>query len=63
MTLGWPHAFSLLRRPLKGNKSDVRGLEAVGELKGIRFALASEIDSSYRISDALLKRLTGVDTL
>ena len=48
---------------MKGNKSDVRVLEAVGELKGIRFALASEIDSSYRISEALLKRLTGGDTL
>ena len=48
---------------MKGNKSDVRVMEAVGELKGIRFALASEIDSSYRISEALLKRLTGGDTL
>jgi putative DNA primase/helicase len=46
-----------------GNKSDVRTMEAIGELKGIRFALASEIDSARRFDEALIKKLTGGDTL
>jgi putative DNA primase/helicase len=46
-----------------GKKSDVRTMEAIGELKGIRFALASEIDSSKRFDEALIKKLTGGDTL
>ena len=46
-----------------GKKSDVRTMEAIGELKGIRFALASEIDSARRFDEALIKKLTGGDTL
>jgi len=48
---------------LSKKKSGVRELEAVGELKGIRFALASETDSHVRFSEAIIKRLTGGDTL
>ena len=48
---------------LSKQKSGVRELEAVGELKGIRFALASETDSHVRFSEAIIKRLTGGDTL
>lgn len=48
---------------LNNHKSDVRLLEAVGELAGIRFALASEVDSNKRFSDSVIKRLTGGDTL
>lgn len=46
-----------------GKKSDVRTMEAIGELKGIRLALASEIDSARRFDEALIKKLTGGDTL
>ena len=46
-----------------GKKSDVRTMEAIGELRGIRFALASEIDSARRFDEALIKKLTGGDTL
>ena len=46
-----------------GKKSDNRTMEAIGELKGIRFALASEIDSARRFDEALIKKLTGGDTL
>ena len=38
-------------------------LEAIGELAGVRFALASEVDSNKRFSDSVIKRLTGGDTL
>jgi len=48
---------------LTSHKSDVRMLEAVGELAGVRFALASEVDSTKRFSESLIKRLTGGDTL
>ena len=48
---------------LSNQKSDVRVMEAVGELKGIRFALASEVDASKRFNESLVKRLTGGDTL
>ena len=48
---------------LSKQKSGVRELEAVGELKGIRFALASETDSHVRFSEAIIKKLTGGDTL
>ena len=48
---------------LSNQKSDVRIMEAVGELKGIRIALASEVDPSRRFNESLIKRLTGGDTL
>ena len=48
---------------LSNQKSDVRIMEAVGELKGIRIALASEVDASRRFNESLIKRLTGGDTL
>ena len=48
---------------LNNQLSDVRSLEAVGELKGIRYALASEVDKSRRFSESVVKRLTGGDTL
>jgi putative DNA primase/helicase len=48
---------------LSKQKSGVRELEAVGELKGIRFALASETDSNVRFSEAIIKRLSGGYTL
>ena len=48
---------------LSNQKSDVRMMEAVGELKGTRLALASESDGSKRFNETVLKRLTGRDTL
>lgn len=48
---------------LATDKSNVRALSAVGELKGVRFALASETESSKKWSEDLMKRLTGGDTL
>ena len=48
---------------LNNHKSDVRLLEAVGELAGIRFAFASEVGSNKRFSDSVIKRLTGGATL
>ena len=48
---------------LSSQKSDVRVMEAIGELKGIRLALASEVDASKRFNESLVKRLTGGDTL
>ena len=48
---------------LSNQKSDVRVMEAVGELKGIRLAIASEVDASKRFNESLVKRLTGGDTL
>lgn len=48
---------------LTNQKSDVRIMEAVGEMKGIRLALASEVDSTKRFNESLVKRLTGGDTL
>ena len=48
---------------LSKQKSDVRMLEAVGELKGVRYALASETDSHVRFSESTIKKLTGGDTL
>jgi putative DNA primase/helicase len=48
---------------LSNQKSDVRVMEAVGELKGIRLALASEVDASKRFNESLVKRVTGGDTL
>ena len=48
---------------LTNQKSDVRIMEAVGEMKSIRLALASEVDSTKRFNESLVKRLTGGDTL
>lgn len=47
---------------LNSHKSDVRMLEAIGELAGLRFALASEVDSNKRFSDSVIKRWTRGDT-
>ena len=48
---------------LAGDKSNTRVLEAVGKLRGNRMVIASEVDSSRRLSEALIKQLTGGDTL
>ena len=48
---------------LAGDKSNTRVLEAVGKLRGKRMIIASEVDSSRRLSEALIKQLTGGDTL
>ena len=48
---------------LSGEKSNTRVLEAVGKLRGKRMVVASEVDSSRRLSEALIKQLTGGDTL
>lgn len=48
---------------LAGDKSNTRVLEAVGKLRGKRMIIASEVDSSRRLSEALVKQLTGGDTL
>ena len=48
---------------LAGDKSNTRVLEAVGKLRGKRIIVASEVDSSRRLSEALVKQLTGGDTL
>jgi putative DNA primase/helicase len=48
---------------LNTDKTDVRNKEAIGRLKGRRYAIASETDSSKRLNEALLKKLTGQDTL
>lgn len=48
---------------LGSDKSDVRSKEAVGMLKGVRFATASETDSTKKWNEALLKKITGGDTL
>lgn len=55
-----PMEFSTL---LSTDKSDVRVQEAVGRLRGIRFAVASETESTKKFSESVLKRLTGDDTL
>lgn len=41
----------------------VRKMEAMGSLQGVRFATASETDSTKKWSEALIKRVTGGDTL
>ena len=38
-------------------------MESVAKLQGIRFALASETDSARRFSEALVKKITGNDTI
>jgi putative DNA primase/helicase len=48
---------------LQKDKTNVRELEAVGRLKGQRFVIASETADSSRLKEALIKRLTGGDTL
>ena len=48
---------------LGNQKSDVRMMKAVDELKGTSLALASESDGSSRFNETVLKRLTGGDTL
>lgn len=48
---------------LQKDKTNVRELEAVGRLKGQRFVIASETSDSSRLNEALIKRLTGGDTL
>jgi len=44
---------------LSGKASDVRSMEAVGKLKGMRLALASEADSTRKFREDLIKQLTG----
>jgi putative DNA primase/helicase len=44
---------------LSGNTSDVRSMEAVGKLMGMRLALTSEADSTRKFREDLIKQLTG----
>ena len=44
---------------LSGKASDVRSMEAVGKLQGMRLALASEADSTRKFREDLIKQLTG----
>ena len=44
-------------------RTGVRELEAIGELKGIRFVLASETENRGSFNEAIVKKLTGGDTL
>jgi putative DNA primase/helicase len=48
---------------LDGDKSQVRALEAVGRLRGARLACASETKSTKKFDEAVIKSLTGEDTL
>ena len=48
---------------LAKDKANVRAMEGIGKLQGKRFASASETDSSKRFSEALVKRITGEDTI
>ncbi|MBO9423191.1 hypothetical protein J7444_00580 [Labrenzia sp. R4_1] len=48
---------------LASDKTNTRVMEGVAKLQGIRFALASETDSSRRFSEALVKQITGGDTV
>ncbi len=48
---------------LNTNKSDIRAQEAIGRLKDKRYVIASETDSTKRFSEALIKKITGGDTL
>lgn len=48
---------------LNSKQSDVRTMEAVGELKGVRFVNAAEAESNVRFSEAIIKKLTGGDAL
>ena len=42
-----------------GKSSDVRSMEAIGKLKGMRLALASEADSTRKFREDLIKQMTG----
>ena len=44
-------------------ESNTRALESVAKLQGKRFALASETESTKRFSEALIKKITGEDTI
>ncbi len=48
---------------LSSDKANVRTQEMIGKLNGLRCAIASETDSTKNFSEALIKRLTGGDTL
>jgi putative DNA primase/helicase len=48
---------------LDKDKNSVRTKEAIGNLKGMRFAVASETSNSARLNPALIKKVTGGDTL
>ena len=48
---------------MQRDKHGIRTLEQVAVLKGVRLAVASELEGNSRLNEALLKRLTGGDTL
>jgi len=48
---------------LANDKGNIRNLEGIARLQGTRYALASETDSTRRFSEALVKKITGGDTL
>ena len=48
---------------LNSNTSNARSLETIGRLKGIRFAMASEVGSASRWSEEAIKMLTGGDRI
>lgn len=48
---------------LASDKQDTRKMEAVGLLRGVRVAIASETDSTKKWHESLVKKLTGGDTL
>ena len=48
---------------LSQDYSNTRVMEGIAKLMGIRFALASETDSTRRFSEGLIKRVSGGDTL
>ena len=48
---------------LSNQKADVGMMEAVGDLNGTRFALASESDGSKKFNETVLKHFTGDDSL
>jgi putative DNA primase/helicase len=48
---------------LASDKQDTRKMEAVGLLRGVRMAIASETDSTKKWHESLVKKLTGGDTL
>lgn len=48
---------------LSNDKSQVRTLESIGSLKGIRLAVASETESTKSLAVAQVKRITGGETL
>ena len=45
------------------DNANVRSLEGIGKLKGKRFSSASETDNHRSFSEALIKRITGEDTI